>query len=53
MNQDDSPQTWGTELVISDEGQFPVHVFLVFQDGCQSFMKRSFPTLVLVICRVG
>lgn len=53
MNQDNSPQTWGTELAISDEGEFPMHVFLVFQDGSQNFMQRSFPTLSFVICRVG
>lgn len=28
---------WTSEY--SDEGQFPMHVFLVFQDGSQSFMK--------------
>lgn len=39
MNQDNSPQTWGTGLVIGDEEEFPMHVFLVFQDGSQNFMK--------------
>ena len=53
MNQENSPQTCDTGLVSSDEGQFPMHVFLVFQDGSQSFMQRSFPTLIFVICRVG